>query len=138
MVENGLVIYAIRWKEPPVVRLSWTFKDFPAKSSDQRAAISALKANLATTMRLTRAENKELKSFLIDNPGFLDELTFKDAEFIKLDHIPESLLDTATIVNVMKMYEQRFINEGNTVINFGRFKIRLPKKAVTSTHETGD
>ena len=126
-MSNKFIIYAIKWKHKPFVRLIWTTKNIIEKNSTKINRLGAMLDHFNVVNYGPKAENKELKLFLSKNYEVIEHTKVDDVDFIELESLDLKTLTVKDIKRELNYHSVMFAIDGYTVLNFNRYKVRLPK-----------
>lgn len=135
-MSNKFIIYAIRWKHKPFVRLIWTTKNPIETDSTKVSRLSTILNHFRIVNYSPKAESKELKLFLAKNYKVIKNTKIKDVDFLELASLDLETITVEKINTELNHQSAMFLKDGFTVLNFNRYKVRLPKKKVSNVNQT--
>lgn len=131
-MSNKFIIYAIKWRHKPFVRLIWTTKNPIEKDGTKRSRLSTMLNHFRVVNYSTKAEGKELKLFLAKNYKAIKNTKIEDVDFLELASLDLEGITVEKINTELNYQSVMFFKEDFTVLNFNRYKVRLPKKKKVS------
>ena len=127
-MSDRIIIYAIRWRYKPYVRLVWSTKDLITTRAGKVNRLRSILNYFNVVNFTAKTENPQLQEFINQNWTSLKDTTIDDVEFLELESLDLKTLTAKDIKRELNYHSVMFTIDGYTVLNFNRYKVRLPKK----------
>lgn len=126
-MSNKFIIYAVRWKHKPFVRLVWSTKDLITTRAGKVSRLRSILNYFNVVNFTAKTENPQLQDFIKQHWSSLKDTTVDDVEFLELENLDLKTLTAKDAKRELNYHSVMFAIDGYTVLNFNRYKVRLPK-----------
>lgn len=126
--DDKIFIYAVFWNDRPMFRLRWSATGFPLTTSLKKRALSDMKNYFRVITYGNKPENTKLATLLKYDTHIRHSARIDNVAFIHLEEITGENLNAEYILNSFLQYERQYESRGFKSLNFGRLKVRIPKR----------